>query len=271
MNNKSEQNPARESEQPNDKRDSLFAQPLGAVGEFQFDDQVANVFPDMLKRSIPGYQAIISQSGLLAAEFAQPDSNLYDLGSSLGATSLSMRKAMLSAQKTNGRNLSGCTIHAVDNSSAMIDRAQAVANAETNHFENGLPIEMQCTDAQAIHIQNASVVAMNFTLQFIAPDTRDELMRNIASGLLPGGALILSEKVTFADPVLSELHINMYHQFKSANGYSDLEISQKRTALENVLVPDTVEKHFQRLNDAGFKNCSVWFQCFNFASIIAIK
>jgi tRNA (cmo5U34)-methyltransferase len=112
---------------------------------------------------------------------------------------------------------------------------------------------------------------MNFTLQFVKPEARAALMRRIADALRPGGVLILSEKVCFDDPVVNEMHIDLYHAFKSRNGYSDLEISQKRTALENVLVPDTLPEHQSRLLASGFAHCSVWFQCFNFASLIAIK
>lgn len=251
------------------QRDSLFSSPLGKVGEFKFDKSVVDVFPDMLKRSVPGYQAIISQSGLLAARFVQADTNLYDLGCSLGATTLSMRQAIIEARNKQTNQASGCVIHAIDNSQAMLDKASEVIDAHAN--VETLPIELHCEDIQQTAMQNASVVAMNFTMQFIAPEDRDGLIQSIADALQPGGVLILSEKVTFDDPVLSHLHIDMYHNFKSANGYSDLEISQKRTALENVLIPDTLEKHANRLANAGFQSSSVWFQCFNFASIVAIK
>jgi len=251
------------------QRDSLFAQPLGGVGEFQFNESVANVFPDMLKRSIPGYQAIISQSGLLASRYAQRDSNLFDLGCSLGATSLSMQQAIVDARLNDAQHAQGCVIHGIDNSSAMIDKAVDVIAAQGNNEQ--LPIELHCENMQQSQLSNASVVALNFTLQFIAPADRDAMMRSVADALLPGGVLIISEKVTFEDPALSEMHIDMYHDFKRANGYSDLEISQKRTALENVLIPDTLEQHAQRFKAAGFRGSSVWFQCFNFASLIAIK
>lgn len=267
------------SSKPHSPRDSLFAQPLGNVAEFTFDDRVASVFPDMLKRSIPGYQAIISQSGLLAAQFAQPNTHLYDLGCSLGATSLSMQKAMLAEKNSFNEDetalpnkpYAGCEIHAIDTSQAMLDRARDIIEGETSPGSAQLPIVLRCADARTTPLHNASVVAMNFTMQFIEPDNREQLIERIASSLVSGGAFILSEKVTFTDPVLSDLHIKMYHSFKSANGYSDLEISQKRTALENVLVPDTLDTHLLRLRQAGFKRCSVWFQCFNFASIVAIK
>jgi len=274
----------------NEQIDSLFAQPLGDVGEFRFDENVAAVFPDMLKRSIPGYQTIISQSGLLAARFAKANTNLYDLGCSLGATTIAMRTAMIDAHKLDKADYSGCVLHGIDNSEAMLNRATDVINtavaadvvapaqisssistSTSAKPASELPVELHCSDMQNATIENASVVALNFTLQFIPPAERDAMMQRIADGLLPGCALILSEKVTFDDPVLSQLHIDMYHNFKRANGYSDLEISQKRTALENVLIPDTLETHAERLKKVGFTSSSVWFQCFNFASIVAIK
>ena len=271
---------------PNVQKDSLFAQPLGQVGEFRFDEKVAAVFPDMLQRSIPGYNSIISQSGLLAARFAKANTHLYDLGCSLGATTLAMRTAMLEASGTDNPDYTDCVLHGVDNSQAMLIRATDVINesaganiviashdssAEISAKPANLPVVLHCEDMQNTSIENASVVALNFTLQFIPPAERDAMINRIANGLQPGGALILSEKVTFDDPVLSQLHIDMYHNFKRANGYSDLEISQKRTALENVLIPDTLETHASRLKKAGFSSNSVWFQCFNFASIVAIK
>ena len=206
-----------------------------------------------------------------------------------------MRTAMLDARAKESADYSGCVLHGVDNSNAMLNRAADVINesadadivtpANTSSTHNAstralntatelpveLPVELHCEDMQNATIENASVVALNFTLQFIPPSERDAMMQRIANGLLPGCALILSEKVTFDDPVLSQLHIDMYHNFKRANGYSDLEISQKRTALENVLIPDTLETHAARLKNVGFKSSSVWFQCFNFASIVAIK
>jgi len=83
--------------------------------------------------------------------------------------------------------------------------------------------------------------------------------------------MILSEKICFEDSRLEELQTHMYYNFKRLNGYSELEISQKRTALENVLIPDTINAHHQRMKQAGFSTSTVWFQCFNFVSLIALK
>ena len=118
---------------------------------------------------------------------------------------------------------------------------------------------------------DASVVVFNFTLQFIPPAQRDALLARIGSAMRPGGVLVLSEKIRFEDEHLQALNTDLHHAFKRANGYSDLEISQKRSALENVLVPETIATHQQRLRNAGFTSVDVWFQCFNFASLVAIK
>lgn len=252
------------------KRDSIFSRPLGDIEGFRFNQAVVDVFPDMLRRSVPGYESIITQSALLASRYVKPNTRLYDLGSSLGATSIAMRDALATCPTLS---VTGCEIHAVDNASAMIEASRTLINtaSDATPAEHTVPIILHEADLEAHPLLNASVVAMNFTLQFVRVDARQSLMQKIADALQPGGVLILSEKVRFEDPLVNDMHIDMYHQFKSQNGYSDLEISQKRTALENVLVPDTLEQHRDRLLGSGFKHSTVWFQCFNFASLIAIK
>jgi tRNA (cmo5U34)-methyltransferase len=132
-------------------------------------------------------------------------------------------------------------------------------------------VEVVCADVLDVPIENASFAMLNFTLQFIEPARRLPLLRNIHRGLLAGGALVLSEKISFADEPQQEMFTELHHAFKRANGYSDLEISQKRTALENVLIPETLEAHRARLLEAGFSRVEVWFQCLNFASLVAVK
>jgi len=241
-------------------KDTLFASPIGEIQGFSFNQQVVDVFPDMLKRSIPGYQTIIAQTGLLGARFAQPSTRCYDLGCSLGATALALRSQIPP----------NCHLIAVDNSSAMLD--QLKASLDLVHDADDLcTLELRCEDVVNSEISNASVVALNFTLQFIDIEHRPALLRKICDGMIEGSVLILSEKVIMEDPKLNHLYIDMYHNFKRTQGYSDLEISQKRTALENVLVPDSLETHQQRLLASGFRYSSVWFQCFNFLSLIAVK
>jgi len=240
------------------KHDSLFADPLNQVADFAFDQQVVDVFPDMIKRSVPGYATIINMIGNLAERYASVDSYCYDLGCSLGAATLAMRHRIQAAN---------CSIVAVDNSQDMIDRCQSIIDADSGE----VPVQLMCSDLQKIDIQHASMVVLNFTLQFIPPPERLQIMQKIYDGLKPGGVLILSEKVNFGDQQHDELMIELHHNFKRANGYSELEIAQKRTAIENVLIPETLDGHRERLKQVGFHSCDVWFQCFNFASMIAIK
>lgn len=241
------------------KSDEIYASPLDELVDFRFDERVVDVFPDMIQRSVPGYGTIISTIGVFAEKYAQANSHCYDLGSSLGAVTLSMR------QRINQPN---CDIIAVDNSPAMIERGQQILASDTL---STVPVTMQCADIQDIEIENASVVVMNFTLQFIPLEQRLALIKRIYQGLNPGGVLILSEKIAFNEQQRQDFQIDIHHDFKRANGYSDLEISQKRSALENVLIPETISAHQQRLAEAGFAFSDVWFQCFNFISLVAVK
>lgn len=241
------------------KTDAIYAAPLQNIIDFQFDERVVAVFPDMIQRSVPGYGMIISNIGILAAKYAQPGTHCYDLGCSLGAATLAMRQRITAPE---------CDIIAVDNSQAMIERGRELLALDT---VSGVPVTMICSDIQEVAIENASVVVLNFTLQFIPPDQRLALIQRIHAGLRPGGILILSEKIAFSEPQRQHFHIELHHDFKRANGYSDLEISQKRSALENVMIPETVTCHQQRLQAAGFSCSELWFQCFNFISMVAIK
>ncbi|MFT5032438.1 MAG: tRNA (cmo5U34)-methyltransferase [Bermanella sp.] len=236
--------------------DNIYATPREAIDRFAFDDTVAAVFPDMIQRSVPGYSTIVAMTGVLADRYATPGSRCYDLGCSLGASTFSM------AQYLDGRD---CRIVAVDNSPAMLTRL----TDRLPPFQ--IAIDAACTDIRHVAIIDASVVILNFTLQFLPPTERNALLATIYAGMQKGGILVLSEKILFADPHLQELNTELHHAFKKSNGYSDLEISQKRTALEDVLLPETINTHEQRLREAGFSSIDVWFQCFNFASLVAIK
>lgn len=238
--------------------DTLYRTPLAEMVDFSFDERVVSVFPDMIQRSVPGYGTLISMIGVTAAAYAQADSNCYDLGCSLGAVTLAMHEHIKQP---------GCKIIAVDNSEAMITKAQQLVGNDADASQR---IEFQLADIVDVEIRQASVVVLNFTLQFIRPEFRTSVIEQIYRGLKPGGVLILSEKLAFDQPqqhLLTDLHL----EFKRANGYSELEISQKRSALENVLIPESLQTHYQRLSSAGFSSVAMWFQCFNFASILAIK
>ncbi len=238
-------------------KDAIYSQPQ-QVESFRFDQNVAEVFPDMIQRSVPGYNTIVDTIGQLCARYAQAQSHIYDLGCSLGAVSLAASK-YVTAEK--------CQIIGVDNSDAMVERCQRHVQA----FKSATPIQVVCDDLQNIDITNASCVVMNFTLQFIPPDQRKDIISKIYQGLNPGGILVLSEKLKHPSSQGNELLIDLHHEFKRRNGYSELEISQKRTALEDVMLTDTFEQHQSRLTQAGFSNIVQWFTCFNFSSFVAIK
>lgn len=238
-------------------KDNIYANQQ-AVKDFTFDERVVEVFPDMIQRSVPGYATIVSTMGKLAGQYAQNNSNLYDLGSSLGAVTLSMRRNI---DKQN------CQIIAVDNSAAMVERCKL----HLEGFRSDVPVTVELADINDIEINNASVVALNFTLQFIPQPQRFALLEKIYQGLNPGGVLLLSEKIKGENTLVDDLLIDLHHDFKRANGYSELEISQKRSAIENVMRPETLTAHFERLSNIGFQHTQVWYQCFNFCSMIAIK
>ena len=240
-----------------DKKDNIFAKPVSPL-PFRFDESVAEVFPDMISRSVPGYQSIIRNFPKLASRFVTDNTNCYDLGCSLGAVSLAM---------SSGINANDVQIIGIDNSAAMIERCQHHIDA----FKHATPIKLIEADISKADIQNASLVALNFTLQFIAKEERAGLLQMIFNGMNKGAALVLSEKIKIEEPSLDQLMIDLHHEFKMENGYSALEISQKRNALENVLVPETIQTHHRRLKDVGFTAITNWLQHYNFVSIIAVK
>lgn len=242
----------------NQNQDDIFATPHARIEAFSFNEHVAGVFNDMIDRSVPGYRTVIALSALLAADYAQPHSNCYDLGCSLGATTLAMRHRIRDTT---------CRIIAVDSAPAMLERFRHLLEQD-----GGLiPVELVLDDIVRVPVTRACVVVLNFTLQFLNQDQRLPLLKRIYQGLNPGGALIISEKTLDLDQTRQQQLEAWHIAFKRANGYSDLEISQKRTALENVLIPDTPATHLQRLRVVGFKAPQQWFQCFNFSSFIAIK
>lgn len=237
--------------------DSIYATEQ-QIKDFSFDENVVEVFPDMIQRSVPGYATIVSTMGKLAGQYAQSNSNLYDLGCSLGAVTLSIRRNI---EKQN------CEIIAVDNSKAMVERCQL----HLKGFKSDVPVNVVLGDITELELKNASVVALNFTLQFIPQEQREDVLKRIFNSLKPGGVLLLSEKIKGENELTDNLLIDLHHDFKRHNGYSELEISQKRTAIENVMRPDTLSTHLERLNTIGFSQTQVWYQCFNFCSLVAIK
>jgi len=233
-------------------RDNIFARPI-KVEDFSFNQQVATVFSDMIKRSVPGYIDLIQNIGIIASNFVDETSIIYDLGCSLGEVS---NFISLYVPKS-------CRILAVDNSCSMLEECKKHLTSSN--------IELIYADITNMQFEPSRFAVLNLTLQFIAPDKRLDLLSKIYQSLLPNSALIISEKFKFTDEFeqnfMDKLHIN----FKRAQGYSELEIAQKRSAIENVLISDTEQTHVKRLHQAGFSKVITWFRCLNFASIIALK
>jgi tRNA (cmo5U34)-methyltransferase len=201
-------------------------------------------------------------TALLARRHALDGTRIYDLGCSLGAGALAIRAALGPRRDVD--------ILAVDSSPDMI--GQLESRLEQNKGDNGGPdIRPVLGDICEVDISHASVVVLNFTLQFVPPPRRQSLIRRVADGLVPGGVLILSEKLRFPTPREQALQQEWHHDFKRAQGYSDLEIAAKRDAIENVLIPEEEQAHRQRLEAGGFSECYLWMRCFNFASFIALK
>ena len=242
----------------NDEQDKLFAKNRALSSGFRFDEQVVKVFPDMIARSVPGYELVIPMIGMLARRYAQPDSQIYDLGCSLGAASLAMSLAV---------RASGSRIIAVDNSEPMVIRCRKNVSGK----KGVVPIDVRLQNILETDIENASVVVLNFTLQFLDRDQRQALINRIATGMRTGGVFIISEKICFEDEMEQADQTAWHHDFKRAQGYSELEIAQKRNALEDVLRPETEASHFKRMQTAGLSRQHRWFQCFSFASYIAFK
>jgi len=235
-------------------KDNIYADDGRPVDAFRFNQEVVDVFEDMISRSVPHYIDNLEELVALSLDAYQAGTRIYDLGCSKGALALPLALAI--------RQLNGEVI-AVDNAPAMI----AALKAKTGT----LPIRGQCQTIQETSIENASVVILNYVLQFIPREERINVLERIHNGLTPGGILLLSEKICHPDPTLNQVYIDRHHAFKKANGYSLLEISRKRQALEDVLVPETLNAHLERLRAVGFTVADVWDQHYNWVSIYCRK
>ena len=240
------------------RKDKLFRGKRRLVKDFTFGKQTAAVFDDMLDRSVPFYAEIQRMVSELAIDFSVEGTNLYDLGCSTGNTFLALDHKVPADIQFIG----------VDSSQEMLDRAKA------KFKQHGLrhPYELLCADLnRGVQVTNASVVVMNLTLQFIRPLQRQQLMKSVADGLNHQGCLILIEKVLSQDSTLNRLFIKYYYAFKARQGYSRMEIAQKREALENVLVPYRLEENRELVLSSGFRECDAFFKWYNFSGLLAIK
>jgi len=233
--------------------DKVFTKPIKK--QFEFDAEVAAVFDDMLERSVPFYKESQKITEFFALKNLKENGILYDLGCSTGTLLLNIHRKLDSDAVLIG----------LDNSEAMLAQAKRKCEAY------GADITLCSADILEYQYQKADVFISNYTLQFIRPLVREELLKKIASSLHREGVFIFSEKVISHHATLNKELIECYYDFKKEQGYSEYEIIQKREALENVLVPYSEEENMQMAKNAGFAHCEVIFRWANFATFIAIK
>ena len=239
-------------------KDSLFLDPGQRKASFEFDESVTAVFDDMIKRSVPFYFEIQNMIGDLVESYYQESTAIYDLGCSTGTTIALLSKRL---SKDISRYIG------IDNSGPMLSRAE-----ETLRQLNLKKYELKNIDLNNIcEIKDASIVISNLVLQFLQPDNRHQLVKNIYEGLLPKGCFILVEKINMPDEAMNNDFISFHQNFKKRNLYSAIEIARKREALENILQPFTIEENRRLLQENGFKVVEMFFQWFNFCGLVAIK
>ncbi len=238
--------------------DRLFDELIPVVQDFKFNASVASVFDDMVTRSVPFYQEMQRMMGELAADYCQEGSRIYDLGCSTGTTMICMDHFLPY----------GIPFTGIDDSVSMLEKCRA----KLDQFQVKRTVDLECADLNnGVQIHNASVVILCLTLQFIRPIARLQLLKDIFLGLRKDGVLIVIEKVLAEDNILNRKFINYYYDFKRRNYYSEMEISQKREALENVLVPYKLSENVAMMKEAGFQKVDSFFKWYNFAGIIAQK
>ncbi|HEX4877827.1 MAG TPA: carboxy-S-adenosyl-L-methionine synthase CmoA [Chitinophagaceae bacterium] len=239
-------------------KDEVFRDEIEKVSDFKFGANVAKVFDDMVNRSVPYYGEIQRMMAELAADHAREETFVYDLGCSTGTTMIGMDTMVEKGIKFIG----------VDDSQEMLDKCKS----KLMELGFSRPYELRCADlGQGVKIENASVVVLCLTLQFVRPIYRERLLTDIYNGLNHGGVLILVEKILAEENNFNRDFIKYYYNYKRRNHYSELEISQKREALENVLVPYKLSENITLLRDQGFAHCEVFFKWYNFAGLVAVK
>lgn len=239
-------------------KDEVFKEVYQKPYDFKFSSKVAGVFDDMVNRSVPFYEEMQRMVAELAADHAQEGTSIYDLGCSTGTTLIHMN-----ATVADDINFVG-----VDDSQSMLDKcAQKLEQLGVTR-----PYELKIEDLNCkVSIENASVVVLCLTLQFVRPINRERIVKEVFDGLRPGGVLIIVEKILAEDSAFNRDFIKYYYDMKRRHHYSELEISQKREALENVLIPYKLSENITLFRNAGFSHCEVFFKWYNFTGIIAKK
>jgi tRNA (cmo5U34)-methyltransferase len=240
-------------------RDEIFKRPGSGKVPFEFNAQVAEVFDDMISRSVPFYREVLRMTAEFAHDFYQPDTQIYDLGCSTGALLHHIEKEFAGKPYL---------YTGIDSSADMIRQA----NLRCPRIHSGATeARFVIADITTFDFKPASVFVSNYTFQFLKPLARQALLRRIYAALQNDGCLLFSEKCLEDSSDVSRLYADHYHAMKARNGYSELEIAEKREALENVLIPFRLSENIEMLRDAGFNPVSIFFKCYGFTSFLALK
>ena len=239
-------------------KDDVFKESFSKPSDFKFSSNVARVFDDMVNRSVPFYEEIQRMIGELAAEHYQDNTNIYDLGCSTGATLIQMNESVPAHIQFIG----------IDDSPDMLEKCRE--KLKGHGFER--PVKLEVADLNGnVRIEDASVVVLCLTLQFVRPINREKLLKSIYRGMVRGGVLIIVEKIIAEDSSFNRDFIKYYYEMKRRNNYSEMEISQKREALENVLIPYKLSENIIMLHESGFNHVETFFKWYNFSGVITKK
>lgn len=239
-------------------KDEVFKEEMSKPSDFKFSSKVATVFDDMVNRSVPFYGEIQRMIAEIAADHVVENTNIYDLGCSTGTTMIGMNETISPNIRFVG----------VDDSPEMLEKC----NTKLQEAGFTRPYDLQVADLNvSVEIENASVVLLCLTLQFVRPIYREKLLKSIVKGMVPGGVLIIVEKILAEESLFNRDFIKYYYDMKRRHHYSDMEIAQKREALENVLIPYKMSENILMLKEAGFGHCEIFFKWYNFSGIIAKK
>ncbi len=243
---------------PNKKNKDILFDVDQITEDFVFNDRVAQVFDDMLDRSVPFYEEVIHSIARICNTRLGDGDTVVDLGCATGSTLMRLSSLL------SGKNL---RYTGIDNSVAMLDKARSKAEM----FSKQDIVDFIHDDVMEMQLPKSSAFILNYTLQFIRPVHRQQFLGRLFDALVPGGILLLSEKIISHHPSLNRNFIDIYHGFKQEKGYSELEIAKKREALENILIPCSSKENQNMLFNAGFVEIEPFFQWFNFISLLAIK
>jgi tRNA (cmo5U34)-methyltransferase len=227
-------------------------------GKWTFDDDVTAAFDDMLRRSIPDYETMRAACVDIACKFVRPRTAVVDLGCSRG-------EAMSELIRRYG----------LDNHFVGVEVSEPMLQTCRERFAHEINagyVAIESLDLRSEYPQvQASVTLCVLTLQFTPIEYRLQILKRIYDHTLPGGALILVEKIIGSTATLDQLMVETYYRLKSEHGYSQDQIERKRLSLEGVLVPVTADWNREMLRSAGFTEIDAFWRWFNFAGWVAVK